>query len=132
MKERALHKIFLVFWSVFTKLWSYEVLNRRKLRRIHEYTKHLTTGFLYIFLLILRRRNLLQSYTVFVINFSRTYEITKLSDVIQANKHTWYANFGLRVNFRDFLLRPLWFLKERDHFKKMFLLYSFRSFLKIF
>ena len=54
-----------------------------------------------------------------------------VSDVIPTNKHTKYANCGLDVNFRNFLLMPFCFMIKKDHFQQRLLLWHQVPFKKI-
>ena len=65
-------------------------------------------------------------------HFSQTGEVTKFSmiqlclnvcDVIQANKHTYFAAYGLYVNFWNFRLIAFCFMMRKDNFKQNLLLW---------
>ena len=69
--------VFLAFFVNFvlrsnevTKSWT-----QRKRRRTREYIKHFTPGFLFIFLLILWKKNLLQTFIMFLPIFHKLVEI---------------------------------------------------------
>ena len=64
--RKRLAQSFVGFWSIFTKLWSHKLLNSAQITSYREYTKHRTPGFLCIFLLILWRKRLQQSFMAFL------------------------------------------------------------------
>ena len=64
-------------------------------------------------------------------HFSQTYEVAKfyviklylyVSNVINVNEHTKYANCGLHVNSCNFLLMPFCLMMKKDQFKQKLLL----------
>ena len=103
------------------KLWI-----RRKWRHTHEYTKHFTAGFLYIFLLILWRKNLYKKFTEFLTIFHELMKLqdfewltcvpTKVMSSTQMNIHnmliiTYMLTFGIFGQY-------LWFVMKKVHFKQ--------------
>ena len=44
-----------------------------------------------------------------------------VSDVVPANEHTQYANFGLHVNFWDFWSMPFCNMIKKDRFNQKLL-----------
>ena len=116
LERKNIIKSFVVLRSLLSyelaKFWIW-----RKWRHTRECTKHFPPCFLFIFSLILRRMNFLQSFIIYLTIFLeliklQSFECLDVSDVI---------NCGLHVNFWNFCWYFFVFLMKKNHFKQKLL-----------